>query len=32
MGISEVLMQGCSDVHITEEFAIFFYITFDAVF
>ena len=31
MGIGETLMQGCSDVHITGEFASFFEITFDAV-
>ena len=31
VGIGEALMQGCSDVHITGEFASFFEITFDAV-
>ena len=31
MGIGESLMQGCSDVHITGEFASFFEIRFDAV-
>ena len=31
VGIGEALMQGCSNVHITEEFASFFKITFDAV-